>query len=478
LNFREAALKGVYWTGIHQVGITVIRFIVSIILARLLLPEEFGLVASVVVIYSIGSILLNSGLSSSLIRSKNIEDIDLSTVFTFNLLGSVIIYIIIFFCSSFVADFYNQEILTLLIRIQGITIIIQAFAIVQNAILTKSLNFKKLTIISIPSIFIGAMVSVYMAINGYGVWSLVWQNIVTTFSNTLLLIASSKWRPSLLFDLNIFKKHFNFGFELTISGIINTIFNNLYIIFIGRYFPIVQLGYYQRASSLGMYPSMAIAGIINKVSYPLMSKVNDDVFLKKVLQRIVKTIFFVVLPILISMAALATPLFRYLLTEKWLPAVPFFRILIINAMLFPIHGFHISILKTKGRSDFVLKSEIIKKGILLIIILGSFPFGIYGLLYGSVLASIISLFVNIYFSSKVINYTVYEQFYDIIPTFLLCSILGLSIYFIDSTVLIQEMSDFVRLLIGGLIIVIFYPLLAYLLNFEALKEVKNLILTK
>ncbi|AMC10866.1 capsule biosynthesis protein CapK [Lutibacter profundi] len=476
MSLKKKALSGVFWTFLQQFSTQGIAFVVSVILARLLLPEEFGLIAMISVFMGIGTILMNAGLGSSLIRSKNPNQEDYSTVFFFNLGGSVVIYAIIFAIAPYIANFYNQDILTNIVRWYAITFIINAFSMIQLTRLTKLMDFKTQMIVAVPSLIVSGGVGIYMAYSGYGVWSLVGQILTQSIVSTLQLWYWSKWTPSWVFSKEKFIYHFNFGYKLTLSGILDTIFTNAYAIIIGKFFPIAKVGYYQRANSLQLFPVGSISAVIGKVSYPLFAKIqDDDVQLKSVYKKIMQMIVFIVAPTLIVLGVLAEPLFRFLFTEKWLPAVPYFQILIFTGILYPIHAYNLNILNVKGRSDLFLKLEVIKKTITIIVIVIAFQFGIYGLLYGSVLVSLLAFFVNTYYSGKFINYSTFEQVKDILPILALALITGILVYGIDYAVIKLFKYDLVRLLIGGFMAFVFYIPLSYLFKLNSLTELINII---
>jgi len=475
MSLRNKALAGVYWTGIHSAGSQALSFLISIVLARLLLPSEFGLIAALTVFISIGHLLIGSGLCSSIIRTPHLRESDLSTVFYFNLVGSVVVYIIVYFIAPLVAAFYNQEILTSLLRVLAIGFIIQAFSAVQNARLVKSMNFKKLTLIGIPSLLAGAAVAVYMAMSGYGVWSLVGQSLTIAIVNSTLLWTLSGWTPSIIFDKAAFRKHFDFGYKVTLSGILNTIFDQVYVILIGRYFPMAQAGYYQRANSLAHYPSKTLSSIVHKVSYPLLSEMQEEKErLRSNYAKMLKAIVFCVAPILATMAVMGTPLFRWLFTEKWLPAVPYFQILTMVAILYPVHAFNLQILNVKGRSDLFLKAEVVKKLIVITIIAFVFRYGIYGLLLGSVAGSVLALFVNTYYSSQVLDYSLGRQVRDLLPAFILALAVSGGVYVIDLSLQAAAVSDLVRLVVSGAVATTFLYLFLSLFYKELMKEGRQL----
>lgn len=478
-QLKKQALKGVFWTFLQQFSTQGIAFVVSVILARLLLPEEFGLIAMITVFMGIGTSLMNAGLGSSLIRTKNPTQEDYSTVFFFNLGGSIIIYLLIYAIAPYIALFYHQDVLTDIVRWYGVIFIINAFSMIQLTRLTKLMDFKTQMIVAVPSLIVSGSVGIYMAYSGYGVWSLVGQALTQSLVNTIQLWYWSKWKPSFVFSKEKFKYHFNFGYKLTLSSILETIFTNAYAIIIGKFFPVAQVGYYQRANSLQFFPVNSISAVIGKVSYPLFAEIqNDDIRLKNIYKKIMQMIVFIVAPTLIVLAVLAEPLFRLLFTEKWLPAVPYFQILVFTGILYPIHAYNLNILNVKGRSDLFLKLEVIKKTITVIIIAIAFQFGIYGLLFGSVLISLLAFFVNTHYSGKFINYSALEQVKDILPILFLALLTGTFVYIIDYVGARFFNYDFIRLIVGGFVSLVFYIPLAYLFKMNSLTELINIIKRK
>lgn len=477
MSLKKQVTSGIIWTFGQQFGIQLINFVVSIILARLLLPEEFGLIGMISVFIGVGNALLNAGLTNSLIRSKDLDQGDYSTVFFFNLFSSIIIYVVIYFSAPLIADFYDQPLLTSIVRLYCISFIIAAFMAVQQARMTKNMEFKTQTIISIPSLIVGGGVGITMAYMGYGVWSLVWNQLVTQSVRSIQFWIYSGWQPSLVFDNNKFKEHFSFGYKITLSNLIGKIFDNSYPIIIGRFFAASQVGFYTRAETMKNLPVKNISLALNRVTYPLFSTIQDDnVRLKSVYKKLMKMVVFVVAPVMVFSAVLAEPVFRFLLTEKWLPAVPYFQILCVAGILYPVHMYNLNVLTVKGRSDILLKLTIIKNVLLTLAIIIGVQFGIFGLLYAQVILSLVSFFINAFYTDKFIDYSAFEQTRDLIPIVILSIAAGAGIFFVDMW--LSEGLDFVRIVTGSLIGVVIYLLLSYMFNFSSLFELKKLLLKK
>lgn len=479
MSLKKQALSGVKWTFIQQFGVQGIGFIVSIVLARLLEPEEFGLIAMITIFIGIGNALLNAGLGSSLIRSKELNEEDYSTVFYFNLVVSVIVYLITYFAAPYIAQFYKQDILIGLIRWLTLTFIINAFAIIQTTRLTKIMDFKTQTIVAIPSLIIGGIVGVIMAYQNYGVWSLIGFNLVKSLANTIQLWLHTKWKPLWVFNKEKFKHHFNFGYKLTLSSILDTIFTNAYTIIIGKFFPAAQVGFYQRANSLQMYPVGTISAIMGKVTYPLFAQIQDDNDrLKSVYKKILQMNIYILAPLLIVAGVLAEPLFRFLFTEKWLPAAPYFQIILITGILYPIHAFNLNILNIKGRSDLFLKLEILKKAMIIVVIAIGINYGIIGLLYGRIVTSVVAFFINTHYSGKFISYSAWEQIKDVIPIFALSIFTGILVFLFDYYTKNILHYDFLRLALSSIIAFIFYISSSHYFKLKSLAEIINIIKKK
>lgn len=479
MSLKKQALSGMFWSSLKQFSSQGIGFVVSVILARLLLPAEFGLIAMLGIFVGIGTALINGGLTISLIRSQNLDDEDYSTVFFFNLIGSVIIYVVVFITAPFISAFYEQDLLTLIVRVYSITFIINAFSAIQTTRLTKNMDFKTQMKVSVPSLIIGSVIGITMAYNGYGVWSLVWSAIIQSFAATVQLWYWSRWMPLWVFNIAKFKYHFHYGVKLMSSGILDIIFTNAYTIIIGKFFAPAQVGFYNRADSLQKLPVGNISFIINSISFPLFSSIQEDNNrLKSVYKRIMQMVIFIVAPTLIFMAVLAEPIFRMLFTDKWLPAVPYFQILCFNGILYPIHSYNLQILNVKGRSDLFLKLEIIKKTLVVLVILITFQFGIYGLLYGGVITSILCFFINTHYSGKFLNYSAMEQTKDLLPIILLSIIIGGIVSVCDSFTINYFSFDIIRLLVGGIIGSSLFLISAYFLKMNSLFELINIIRRK
>ncbi|MBZ9729095.1 lipopolysaccharide biosynthesis protein [Salegentibacter sp. JZCK2] len=478
MSLKKKATISLVWTFTQQFGNQLVGFIVSLVLARILLPEEFGLIGMIAVVVAVGNALLDGGLTKSLIRDNECDQEDYSTVFYFHLISSLIVYAGVFISAPFIADFYEEGVLIDIIRVYSLSLVITSFSAVQLARLTKLMDFKTQTLIAIPAAIIGGIVGVSMAYTGYGVWSLVWSSIITSIVNSILVWIYSGWTPDFIFSSVKFKKHFNYGYKLTLSDLLNRIFNNIFLIVIGKYFSAGQVGFYTRAETMKQLPVNNISNALNKVSFPLLVSIKDDELrLKRVYKKLMLMVVFVITPLLIFLAVLAEPTFRFLFTEKWLPAVPYFQILCVTGILFPIHSYNLTILNVKGRSDLFLKLEVIKKILIVIIILLAIPFGILALLYGQVIISLLAFFINAHYTKKFIGYSGWQQIRDIFPIILIACFSGLIVFFVDQFGLLNEV-DLLRIIVGGIVGILTYIGFAFVFRFNSLPELYKLILKR
>lgn len=479
MSLREKGLQGIFWTFGQQFGGQIIQFIVSIILARILMPEEFGLLGMLAIFMALGNSLIDSGMSSSLIRTQDADERDFSSVFFINVIASIIIYLILYLASPFIAKFFEQPILADIVKVYCISFIIRAVSSIQYVRLTILMDFKTQTILRLPALAISSVVGLILAYSGYGVWSLVYMQLAQVTLESVFIWFQVKWRPSLILDWSRLKLHFNFGYKLTLSGIINTVYDNIYHIIIGKYFSAAQLGFYTRAQSMKQLPVSNISSALNKVTYPLFSSIQDDnARLKNVYKKLMQQVLFWIAPVLVIAGVLGEPLFRFLMTEKWLPAVPYFQILCLVGIMYPLHAYNLNILNVKGRSDLFLKLEIIKKALITIGLIFAIPFGIYGLLWMQLALSLLAFFINTSFSGKMISYPVSEQLKDIAPILGLAGFIGILVYIVDFQLPSTSNFDLIRLIGGTLLGMGVYFTISHITKFNPLIDFRQLILKK
>lgn len=477
MSLKKRVFSGLLWNFTDNFMVKGMFFIVSLVLARLLGPKEFGLIGMISVFIAIGISLVDSGMSSSIVRTKNTQQSDYCTVFYMNIAMSLLVYFILFFSAPYIAQFYEQNILTKIIRVYCFSFVISALSAVQLAILNKQMKFKKIMRINIPGAIVGAIVGISLGYFNYGVWSIVWMYLSTQIVQSIMLWSLSDWKPSLIFSNEKMKYHYAFGYKLMLSGLLDTVFNNIYNILIGKYFTVQSLGYYERSKSFNEQPVMMMTNIINNVSYPLLAEIqNKKEKIAQVYRQILKLSFFIIAPIMLGVIAIAKPLFILVLGDPWIPAVPIFQILCLASMFYPIHAFNINALKVYGRSDLFLRLEIIKKAVIVLAVLIAFQFGIYGLVWSNVFVSVIALFINTHYSSKMINYSSKDQLFDMLS--ILTKAFAMYLFIFTIAYFLRNYTEYIQIIIPTLLGIVFYFLLNYILKSEMLFYMINLIKEK
>lgn len=413
--------------------------------------------------------LVVAGFNQALIQKKNTNEEDYSSVFYINLVVSLAMYLVLFFAAPFIAEFYNQPILIDLTRVLSLVFVINAFSYVQEARLTKEMRFKTLMLIHIPATVIGGIVSVVLAFLNFGVWSLIALQLVYRFAYAVQIWIYSKWKPLFSFNKDSARGLFSFGSKLMLSQVINTIFRNSYLIVIGKFFPLASVGYYQNANNLVQYPTSTFTSALKNVTFSAFSSIQDNnKKLKDGYKKVVLQLLFWLCPAFVLASALTVPLFRLIFTEKWLPAVPYFRLLCIVGILWPINDYNLSIVNIKGRSDITLKLEILKKAIIAVSLVIAIPFGIWIVIIAQVFNTFVSFFLNSYYSGRFIQYPVLEQIKDISSVLLLSIGMGLIVFGVDHYMVNQP--DLIRLLVGGVLGAVVYWITAKYLRFEPYTE--------
>lgn len=419
-NLKEKTVKGVGWSAIDNFAGYAVTFIVGIILARLLTPDDYGLIGIITIFTTICGCFINAGFGSALIRKKDATEEDFCTVFVINLSMSIALYLLLFFTAPLIASFFRRYELIALIRVESLSMIITSFAIVQRTRLSKKIDFKSQAIVTVASSAIRSVVGLTMAFAGCGVWSIVGQGISGSITSTLLLCYFNRWMPRLKFSKDSFHELFGFGSKLLISDIINNVWNQCYSIVIGRYYQPTTLGQYTRATMFSGLLSNNMTYVVQRVTYPVLSQMQDDqARLKYGYRRIIRTTMLVSFFCMLMMAAVAKPMIIVLIGPKWIEASYYLQIVCFSAMLYPLHSINLNILQVFGRSDLFLKLEIYKKAIAIIPIILGISMGIYWMLLGSVVVSFISYYINAYYSGPLLNYSISAQIKDISPSFLI-----------------------------------------------------------
>lgn len=428
-SLKSKTVKGASWSFIDSIAGQGITFFVGLVLARLLTPEEYGLIGIITIFIAVFNSIVDSGFSNALIRKKDAKDIDYNTVFISNLVVSVILFIVLFLCAPYISKFFNQPQLIPLLRVMGSIVIINAFAIIQRTIFVKNVDFKTQTKVSLISSITSGAVGIGMAVSGCGVWSLVGQQISRQFLNSAFLWIYSQWYPKLQFSFQSFKELFSFGWKLLVSGLIDTVWREIYQVVIGKCYSPATLGQYTRAHQFGSICSSNLTTVVQRVSFPVLSSVQDDKErLKNGYKRIIKVTMLLTFTLMLGLAAVAKPMVIVLIGEQWLPCVPFLQIICLQMMLYPLHSLNLNMLQVQGRSDLFLRLEIIKKIIAIgPLLLGIFV-NIYWMLCGSVLTGFIAYYLNAYYSGPFLNYSIKEQVKDILPSFSVAVAMALPVF--------------------------------------------------
>jgi len=418
-SLRHKTIHGVGWSFVDNISSSGITFLVGLVLARLLTPAEYGVMAMIAIFIAISNSIIDSGFSNALIRKTHVERVDYNTVFYFNLTVSILIYIFLYLAAPIISVFFKEPILVEVTRVMGWILIINALAIIPRTQFVRDVNFKTQTKVSLISSVSSGFIGIGMALGGLGVWSLVGQQLSRQLLNTLFLWLYSKWHPVWEFSMKSFKELFGFGSKLLLSGLLDTIYKNIYYIVIGRFYTSAQLGQYTRAEQFNTIFSSNLTSVVQRVSYPVLSSIQEEPErLREAYRKIIKITMMVTFACMLGLAAVSKSLIVILIGDKWLPAVYFLQIICFSGMLYPLHAINLNMIQVRGRSDLILKLEVIKKIIAIVpIIIGVFC-GIEYMLWGSVLTSFIAYFLNSRYSASLIFYPTKEQIKDILPTFI------------------------------------------------------------
>lgn len=458
-TLKKQALNGVIWSSIDRFSMQGIQFILSIIIARQLVPSDYGIIAMLAIFLALAQAFIDSGFSNALIQKQNRTDIDYSTVFFFNIGVGIIMYGVLVLCAPAISSFYDMPLLNNIIKWVGLNLIVTSFATVQRAKLTIELDFKRQAVISIVSTLLGGGVSVWMAYRGYGVWTLVTSVLVGNFITTVLLWWSARWIPRFAFSIDSFKELFGFGSKLLAGGLIHIIYKNLYTLIIGKMFPVSHLGAYNKAYTITQYPSSNLTGVLTRVTYPIECKAqSDNEKLYSIFARIIKISTIIIFPLMIGLCAVAKPFVGLLLTDKWLVCVPYLQIMCIAFMWDPIMRLCWDILNVKHRSDYSLKSEIWKKIVAFVLLFASVPFGIKAMCVSLIIYSISDIFIVTRFTKRIIPQISFCHIMLLISPCLVCSVvMGCIVY--AYTLFI---STYILQLFGGVFIgICVYAFLSY-----------------
>lgn len=462
-SLTNQTVKSVVWSAVERFSVQAIQFVITIILARLVAPSEFGLIAMLAIFIAIAQSFVDSGFSSALVQKKNRTETDFSTVFYFNIAISILVYIVLFLSAPYIALYYREPLLELICKWMGLSLIIQGLSVVQIAKLTVLLDFKTQAKASLIAVIISGFLGVSLAYYGYGVWALVVQSLLNNLLNTFLLWVFARWIPKFIFSWHSLKTLFLFGSKLLLSGLLSTIYMNLYTLVIGRKYTAMDVGYYNQASLTTRFPSVSLMAIISRAIYPIQCKIQDEnELLYSSFIQYLRMSCYIIFPIMMGLAVVAKPLVLVLLTDKWLPMSYLLSVLSVAYLLNPIMVLNSQILNVKGRSDYFLKSEIIKKIAGILIMLVTIPFGLTVICLGIFVYNVLDMIIIIYFSKKVISIGYYKQFKSVFPIFSLSVAMGGIVYLS----LLMIYNVYLQLSLGVLIGIIVYLSLSRLFDIK------------
>ncbi len=460
-NLKQKSIDGVIWNLLEKIGVQMIKLVLGVILARLLTPGDYGLIGMITVFIAISSIFIDSGFGLAYIQKKDADDVDASTIFYFNLFVSTTLFAVLWLAAPFIANFYDEEQLTQLIRVLAVVLIINSFGLIQITKLNKEVNFKKKTILMLISAVASGGAGIFAALQGFGVWSLVVQKITKSAIDSVGLWLFYKWRPLFVFSIASLKSLLSFSTWALFLGILTAIFDNIYLIVIGKFFPAAQLGFYTKAKQFEQVASQTPSHAVGVVAFPVFSKLQDDkVSLKKAIKKFSGHTMFFVAPLVAVLFVIAEPLFLLLLTDKWGPMIPYFKLLLIAGVLYPIHMVNVQVLSAQGKMKLNFNISMVKNSFRVLNIIIMYRFGVIYIIYGEIFFSYVALVINTYYTKKLVNYGLMEQLKDLsitILTSLILAILGL---------LLMSIFDnyYLKIIVSVVFIGSFYLLGSYWFN--------------
>lgn len=472
-SLKNKTIKGVGWSAADALLGQGVTFIVGLVLARLLSPDEYGLIGICLIFTTVLNGIVDSGFSNALIRKKEVTDEDYNTMFTTNMAISIVLYVLLFISAPLVSDFFHRIELTALVRVTGLILFLNALSITQVTILTKNIDFKTKTKASLVSAIISGVIGIAMAFMGYGVWSLVAQQLSKQLLYTLCLWVLSKWWPKFTFYKDSFKYMWGFGWKLLASGILNNVWNQLYQVVIGRCYTSSTLGHYTRANEYASIFSSNLTLIVQRVSYPVLAEIQDDK--ERMVQgyrKVIKITMFVTAVCMISLGAVSEPLIYTLIGTKWQEAATYLPLICISMSLYPLHAINLNILQVLGRSDIFLYLEILKKIVGIVpIVIGIFC-GIYYMLLTSILTGVISLYLNTWYTGKTLNYSFWKQLRDIAPSYFTALVIALAVYFLKYLSLPYYVVLMLQIIVGLVACIT----ISEIFKFDEYKELKTIVI--
>jgi len=428
-SLKRKTLGALTWSLVQELSQRGLQFVIGIVLARLLGPKEFGMLAMVTIFIAVSQALVDSGFGSALIQRKEPTEADECSVFYFNIFLGFLMAGLLCLAAPWIAQFYDQPQLTSLVRALSAVLIINSISVVQNALMVRRLDFKRQAIVAVASMSVSGVTALILAWRGFGVWSLVAQQIIASAVRTVMLWRINTWRPKWIFSVKSLRELFGFGSGMMASALTNRIFDNLTSLVIGKAFSAVTLGFYSRAVTLQDTVSQSLANVANRVTFPVFSQLqHDPERMKRGLRKAMTTLAFVQFPLLIGLAAVAKPLILFLLTEKWAPSIPYLQLLCFAGLLYPVHLLNLNVLTALGRSDLFFRVGVIKRVVQVITLLITFRWGVLAMVWGQVANSVLAFFINSYYTKRFIGYSIPSQLRDLFPYCAAASVMGLIVH--------------------------------------------------
>lgn len=460
----KSILSNFIWRFAERCGAQLVSFIVSIVLARILAPEDYGMIALVTVFTAILQVFVDSGLGTALIQKKEADDLDFSSVFFFNFAVCIILYLGLFISAPLIAQFYDNNKLICIIRIIGLTIVVSGVKGIQQSYVSRNMMFKRFFFSTLGGTVFSAVLGIGMAYAGAGVWSLVAQQLSNTIIDTTILWITVKWRPRLQFSWTRLKGLLSYGWKLLVSSLLDTVYNNLRSLIIGKIYTPSDLAYYNQGDK---FPNVIVSNInssIDSVLLPTMSSVQDNrQRVKEMTRMAMKTSVFVMAPLMMGLAFCATPIVRLVLTDKWLPCVPFLQVFCITYMFWPVHTANLNAIKALGRSDLFLKLEIVKKIVGMIALFATMNISVKAMAYSLLVVSVLGQIINSWPNRKLLNYGYLEQLRDILPGIIIAIFMGTCVYCVSFIGLSDVLTLCIQIPLGMII----YILLSKVLKMES-----------
>ena len=471
-NLQQKTFSGMVWTFARQFSLQGFGFVQGIILARLLVPKDYGLIAMTQIFFTISACFIDSGFSTALMRKKERTALDYSTVYVTNVCLTFVFALILCLASPWIAAFYHEPILKDIVIANAILLVLNSFTAVQGTRLSINLQFKTASIISVVSTVIVGVTTIILAYMGFGVWSLVYPNFLQPFIKGIMYYHFQRWFPGIQFSWKTWREFFAFGSKLLASALLNTLYENITPLVIGKKYSASDLGFYSRARGYAMLPATTFQGMLSQVTFPVLCSIqDDDDRLRDAYRRLIRASAFVVFPMLVGLAALARPFITVLITDKWAESIPYLEIVCFSVMWYPVHVLNLNLLQVKGRSDLFLRLEIVKKITGLSILMITVPISIYAMCVGQIFSSIISLIINTYYTGKLIQVGFFKQMRDLLPTLCYAFSMGLVVKFVTMFV----NSDSLQLGLGIVVGMMYYISIAKLTRSGDLSYVVTLL---